>query len=133
MTEETKKPVFTNLQKNTVKSIARSLTPLERKWDKLQEKKKEYLANIEKTELELSEEMQKVRSSILTFTGGYTLEEVLEVPVELSVVEESSEVEVLETKADVELEKEDAAELDLEPIAETITTSEVDDLPFPLV
>lgn len=133
MTEETKKPVFTNLQKNTVKSIARSLTPLERKWDKLQEKKKEYLANIEKTELELSEEMQKVRSSILTFTGGYTLEEVLEVPVELSVVEESSEVEVLEIKADVELEKEDVAELDLEPIAETVTTSEVDDLPFPLV
>ena len=133
MTEETKKPVFTNLQKNTVKSIARSLTPLERKWDKLQEKKKEYLTNIEKTELELSEEMQKVRSSILTFTGGYTLEEVLEVPVELSVVEESSEVEVLEVKADVELEKEDAAELDLEPIAEIVTTSEVDDLPFPLV
>ena len=68
---------LTKFQVNAVKSMARGLAPLERKLKRLEDKETKFLSEILAEKLEIQAQLDQINSAIITYTGGFTVTEVL--------------------------------------------------------
>ena len=68
---------LTKFQINVVKSMARELIPLQKKLDKIHAKEVEFLASIATSKSELQQQIDQINNAVTTYTGGLTINEVL--------------------------------------------------------
>ena len=142
---------LTKFQINAVRSMARGLAPLQRKLDRIHTKEVAFAASIAEEKEELEKQINQINSAIETYTGGYTVNEVLNpestIPAEApeGVADENEQVEmteiiptITEEAAEVAPEVEQILE---EGIAEAnssvesqeetpVTTTEAEERPF---
>lgn len=68
---------LTKFQINAVRSMARGLAPLQRKLDRIHAKEVAFLESISSEKQEIQQQIDQINSAIVTYTGGYTVDEVL--------------------------------------------------------
>ena len=91
---------LTKFQINAVRSMARGLAPLQRRLDRIHAKEVAFLESIKDEKEEIQAQIDQINSAIVTYTGGYTVNEVLNP--ESTVPETAPEGEADET-AQVEM------------------------------
>lgn len=91
---------LTKFQINAVKSMARGLAPLQRKLNRIHEKEEAFAASIAEEKEFLLSEINRINDAIVTYTGGLTVQEVLNPE---SVVSENTPEGVVDETATVEM------------------------------
>jgi len=86
---------LTKFQINAVKSMARGLAPLQRKLDRIHAKELAFMESIATEKDELEKQINQINAAIETYTGGLTVNEVLNP--ESTVTDEITEGEADET------------------------------------
>lgn len=136
---------LTKFQINAVRSMARGLAPLQRKLDRIHAKEVAFLESISGEKQEIQQQIDQINSAIVTYTGGYTVNEVLhpettlpEAPI--GEADENAQVEMTEIIPEtategISVEQEVSAEVIAEevvaePVAEEPAVTAEEEVPF---
>lgn len=109
---------LSRIQIAAVKRMAKSIQPLENKMDKLEQKKSDFIAQIDAEISVLAQQVNSVHQAIESFTGGLSLTEVLnpeamptDYPVDDVEVDESERPEEVDVTAALQAMQEDESEI----------------------
>ena len=136
---------LTKFQINAVRSMARGLAPLQRRLDRIHAKEVAFLESIAGEKEEIQQQIDQINSAIVTYTGGYTANEVLnpettlpEAPI--GEADENAQVEMTEiipeTTTEEDLIEEEvpaeviAEEAVVESVAEEPAVTAEEEVPF---
>ena len=126
---------LTKFQINAVRSMARGLAPLQRRLDRIHAKEVAFLESIAGEKEKIQQQIDQINSAIVTYTGGYTVNEVLnpettlpEAPI--GEADENAQVEMTEiVPAKVIAEEESVSLTSEESAIEAVVTAE-EKVPF---